>query len=391
MAVCRRGFSLWLRWGLGHGGSPSVQIAAWRHTQGTGLLMKSNLNWLLSCPHRPISSISWALTPPSCLRYQAISQSAISEPLTHHVPEVGQPDRSSFWEEDRKETISLCVLLGPGDGGGQRTLMEVPLGELTGLRELLSTASVKRGEFLLSLTTVDGRREDDISVRGGERKGEGESKAQEKESFRSLFEKESCPAPFVLGSRFYCFHCPVMDSLFKCMDEPRGITSLDPQTSALSVLPSVSYCAHRAENMGEGMDEREREREEKLALMHEKLREELPRFFLKSHDYSMYSPDVEFINGLLNTKTRGRTLYQLSLSVWKLLCACYFAEVRLEVLKLTKHSEDGTVMPAQPPVLPRVTLVLARALVALGLQEHRPALNLLPLLLSSFKTGLGRQ
>lgn len=31
---------------------------------------------------------------------------------------------------------------------------------------------------------------------------------------------------------------------------------------------------------------------------------QLPRFFLKSHDYTMYSNDVEFINGLLNTKTR---------------------------------------------------------------------------------------
>ncbi|XP_035246149.1 uncharacterized protein C6orf136 homolog isoform X3 [Anguilla anguilla] len=187
------------------------------------------------------------------------------------------------------------------------------------------------------------------------------------------------------------------------------------------------------------MDEREREREEKLALMHEKMRHELPRFFLKSHDYSMYSPDVEFINGLLNIKTRGRLLYQLSLSLWKVLCVLYFADVRLEVLKLSKHSEDGTirarwrvsglpfhllvlrfyrrdksslyrsydafstfylgsdglvhchrvdkVMPAQPPVLPRVTSALTGALVALGLQEHRPALNLLPFLFFQDRAG----
>lgn len=31
---------------------------------------------------------------------------------------------------------------------------------------------------------------------------------------------------------------------------------------------------------------------------------QLPAFFMKSHDYTMYSNDVEFINGLLNTKTR---------------------------------------------------------------------------------------
>lgn len=36
-------------------------------------------------------------------------------------------------------------------------------------------------------------------------------------------------------------------------------------------------------------------------------------------------------------------LYQLSLSLWRLLALCYYAEVRLEVLKLTKHMEDGTI------------------------------------------------
>uniref|UniRef100_A0A8C2WRG3 Si:ch211-215a10.4 n=1 Tax=Cyclopterus lumpus TaxID=8103 RepID=A0A8C2WRG3_CYCLU len=160
-------------------------------------------------------------------------------------------------------------------------------------------------------------------------------------------------------------------------------------------------------------------------------------FFMKNHDYTMYSKDMEFINGLINTKTRGRMVYQLTLSLWRLLCLCYYAKARLEVLKLTKHMEDGTikarwrirglplsslllrfyrkdkshlyrsydafstfyigqdglihchkvekVMPDQPPVLPRVTSLLAGALVALGVQEPRPALNLLPLLLSSLR------
>lgn len=40
---------------------------------------------------------------------------------------------------------------------------------------------------------------------------------------------------------------------------------------------------------------------------------------------------------------RGRVVYQLTLSLWRLLCLCYCAEARLEVLKLTKHMEDGTI------------------------------------------------
>lgn len=45
------------------------------------------------------------------------------------------------------------------------------------------------------------------------------------------------------------------------------------------------------------------------------------------------------------------------------------------------------VMPAQPPALPRVTTLLAGVLVAMGVQENRPALNLFPLLMSSLRPG----
>lgn len=40
---------------------------------------------------------------------------------------------------------------------------------------------------------------------------------------------------------------------------------------------------------------------------------------------------------------RGRVVYQLTLSLWRLLSLCYCADTQLEVLKLTKHMEDGTI------------------------------------------------
>ncbi|XP_068507554.1 uncharacterized protein C6orf136 homolog isoform X3 [Syngnathus scovelli] len=187
--------------------------------------------------------------------------------------------------------------------------------------------------------------------------------------------------------------------------------------------PNPVYSRHvRTEG---SQSERDNEGEQKLAVAYERLRTELP----KNHDYTMYSCDVEFINGLVNTKT--------STSLWRLVYLFYFTDVRLEVLKLTKHVEEGTikarwrlrglpfltlmlrfyrkdkshlyrsydafatfyigrdglihchqvekVMPAQPPALPRVTSLLAGALVALGVEENRPALNLLPSLLSSLR------
>ncbi|XP_044027361.1 uncharacterized protein C6orf136 homolog isoform X2 [Siniperca chuatsi] len=238
------------------------------------------------------------------------------------------------------------------------------------------------------------------------------------------------------SSQFYCFHCPGTDLVPGRELKSRQDIGLDSKLVELPLLPPTSLCSHAEVAEGE-QTEGDSEREQKLAIMYERLRIELPSFFMKSHDYTMYSNDMEFINGLINTKTRGRVVYQLTLSLWRLLCLCYYAKAQLEVLKLTKHMEDGTIkarwrirglpfyslllrfyrkdkshlyrsydafstfyigqdglihchkvekmMPAEPPVLPRVTSLLAGALVALRVQEHRPALNLLPLLLSSLR------
>ncbi|XP_015446212.1 uncharacterized protein C6orf136 homolog isoform X3 [Pteropus alecto] len=82
--------------------------------------------------------------------------------------------------------------------------------------------------------------------------------------------------------------------------------------------------------------------EEHLAVMYERLRQELPNLFLHSHDYTLYSSDVEFINEILNIRTKGRTWYILSLTLCRFLAWNYFAQLRLEVLQLTRHPENWT-------------------------------------------------
>ncbi|TKC35206.1 uncharacterized protein C6orf136 homolog isoform X2 [Monodon monoceros] len=82
--------------------------------------------------------------------------------------------------------------------------------------------------------------------------------------------------------------------------------------------------------------------EEHLAVMYERLRQELPSLFLHSHDYTLYSSDVEFINEILNMRTKGRTWYILSLTLCRFLAWNYFAQLRLEVLQLTRHPENWT-------------------------------------------------
>ncbi|XP_041739610.1 uncharacterized protein LOC121571892 [Coregonus clupeaformis] len=439
MAACRGGLTLWVGGVRSHSNRQPVKQQCWRLAQALDVQWSGQI--------RSLSSASWALVPPNSLRYQKIKQPALSHPF-HHASQ-GQPRsrRPLGLDEDWEETVSLCVLVRPvpGECDDQHTLVEVPLFGHTKLGELLAPGGLSRPvEFLFPMTTVDGSREDDISIgttkvqAGSKTMNEGETEKRERGSFRSLFEAEGCPAPFMYGSRFYCFHCPGMEPLPGYGDKSGHMIGLEKELSLL-LHTSLNSSYSERETVEGGHSDRGREDEEKLALMYEKLRIELSSFFVKSHDYTMYTNDIEFVNCILNAKTRGRVLYQLSLSLWRLLCLCYYAEARLEVLKLTKHPEDGTikarwrvrglpflslllrfyrkdktdlyrsydafstfylghdglihchkvekVMKAQPPILPRVTTLLAGALVALGVQEHRPALNLLPPLLSSLRQG----
>ncbi|XP_072530884.1 uncharacterized protein C6orf136 homolog [Salminus brasiliensis] len=425
MAVCRGGVSFWVGCIRSHGGRQPLRKQSWSVWQTPD----SHLNgtW------RVLSSASWALAPPNSLHYQTVKKPSLSNPF-HHACQPRR-DRAHSLEDEFEETLSLCVLLKPSETDEQHTLVAVPVFGQVKLGEFLYSS--RPTDFVFPLTTVDGRREDDISVIGmswTEKKPEWEQR--ERGSFRSLFETEGCPAPFILGSHFYCFHCPGMEPVHVAGDRLR----IGQDAHICYPSSYTSLCSYtETEGMDRGHSKRDMENEEKLALMYERLRIELPRFFVKNHDYSIYSNDVEFINGLLNTKTKGRVSYQLILALWRLLCLCYYAEAQLEVLKLTKHPEDGSikarwrvrglpfhslllrfykkdktqlyktfdafstfyvgsdglvhchkvekVMEAQPPVLSKVTSLLAGALVALGVQDHRPALNLLPLFLSSFRQG----
>ncbi|XP_068455180.1 uncharacterized protein C6orf136 homolog [Clinocottus analis] len=424
MAVSRRGVAFWVGCVRSHGRRPATGSRSWSLSQA--------VDWQWTRQIRPRSSASWALVPPNSLRYQSLKRSVLSHPFHH----ASLPQTGGHHEEDW-EAVSVCVLVRQGESDGLHAVLQIPLLAHNKLEELLAPGPHMSAQLSFLWTTVDGCREDDISVGSFNRNGLSPLK-REHGCFRSLFEAETCPAPFTNGSHFYCFHCPATEPGDGSRLKPGRHVELKPEK--LPLLPCSALCGHAEGAQGDHA-KRHSEEEEKLALMYERLRIELPSFFMRNHDYTMYSNDVEFINGLINTNTRGRTVYQLSLSLWRLLCLCYYAKAGLEVLKLTKHMEDGTikarwrirglpfyslllrfyrkdksqlyrsydafstfyigqdglihchkvekVMPDPPPVLPRVTSLLAGALVALGVQEPRPALNLLPLLLSSLRQSRG--
>lgn len=161
----------------------------------------------------------------------------------------------------------MYVLLKHREAVDQHTLVEVPLFGQIKLSELLALGANRPTDFSFPLTTVDGRREDDISVTGESRT---ELKPdREQSSFRSLFEAEGCPAPFVLGSRFYCFHCPGTEPVPEAGDKLR----IEHATFPHSFRSLCSYA--ETEHMDRGSSQKDNENEEKLALMHEKLRIEV--------------------------------------------------------------------------------------------------------------------
>lgn len=164
----------------------------------------------------------------------------------------------------------MCVLVRQGESDSLHTLLEIPLSAHNKLGELLALGAHKSSEFSFLLTTVDGSREDDISIGGFNRNGV--DAVREHGCFRSLFEEERCPAPFMYGSQFYCFHCPGTEPGNRL--NSRKDIGLDNKPVDLPLLPPASLCSH-AEIVKGHHSEGDSEREEKLAMMYERLRIEV--------------------------------------------------------------------------------------------------------------------
>lgn len=220
---------------------------------------------------RSLCSASWALAPPNSLRYQNLKPPPLSHPFHH----ASQPQTASVLDQDWDGMVSLCVLLQPKESEEQRTLIEVSNFGQAKLSELLALGPNRPFELFLPLTTVDGSREDDISITAIDRKEGAAVGGEDSGSFRSLFEMEGCPAPFVLGSRFYCFHCPGLEPLVSSAQRLNMRHGLEAQASGLPPLPSLLHFQDEPDRVEGSKSDSERENEEKLAIMYERLRLEV--------------------------------------------------------------------------------------------------------------------
>ncbi|XP_013781477.1 uncharacterized protein LOC106465791 isoform X2 [Limulus polyphemus] len=83
--------------------------------------------------------------------------------------------------------------------------------------------------------------------------------------------------------------------------------------------------------------------EDQLQKIHLVLANTLPNFFIQSQDYTIYHQNVIFENNIQGKITRGLPAYVQQMALIRVLGHLRYAHVKLEVLKITHHFEDGTI------------------------------------------------
>lgn len=227
---------------------------------------------------RPLRSASWGLSPPNSLRYQKPAKPSV---LAHPFHNASQPQRCSSYDDDWDEPPSECVPAQQREPDVFHTQQDIALLTYSRMKELLAADPPEFLQFFLPVTTVDGRREDDISM-GTLKKNNVDAVNREHGCFRSLFQMERCPAPFLYGSQFYCFHCPDKEPAFHS-----AIQSKDKNIERVegpAVHPTY-LCLHAESRAPEG----DKDAEEKMAVMYERLRSEVRLYWRKICKHSMTS------------------------------------------------------------------------------------------------------
>ncbi|KAK8737097.1 hypothetical protein OTU49_004800 [Cherax quadricarinatus] len=82
---------------------------------------------------------------------------------------------------------------------------------------------------------------------------------------------------------------------------------------------------------------------EHLTHVFDVLAETLPRLFIQPLNYTIYSQNIVFENRIRGVKTVGLVAYVKQVALLRTVGHLKFAHVKFEILKITKHPEDGTV------------------------------------------------
>ncbi|XP_015599172.1 uncharacterized protein LOC107269613 [Cephus cinctus] len=152
----------------------------------------------------------------------------------------------------------------------------------------------------------------------------------EQESVVTLYENESLEDAFKrlsLGIRMHSADKPMLSNFEKDM-----ILLAEGKANLENVNES-----QQSQDLDGGPSQ------EQLLRVFNILRENLPNLFIKSMDYSIYHPELVFVNNIRGTTTKGLFHYVKQIALLRTVGHLKFAYVTFEVLKITMHPEDGTV------------------------------------------------
>jgi Uncharacterized conserved protein (DUF2358) len=116
-------------------------------------------------------------------------------------------------------------------------------------------------------------------------------------------------------------------------------TATTPQPPSATSTRTTELSSDPTDPLGQ----KQRSKEEQLKFISKCLADNLPQFFVKTHNYYLYNSDVVFENRVRNITTRGINEYSAQLTKYKTMSHILYAHVHMEVLKVTEHPEDRSV------------------------------------------------
>lgn len=80
-----------------------------------------------------------------------------------------------------------------------------------------------------------------------------------------------------------------------------------------------------------------------LQSVYDVLSHDLPRCLSKPLSHHIYADDIIFEDNIRNVKILGKSQYILEFALLRIKAAIFYASIRVNVLKMTQHNEEGTI------------------------------------------------
>ncbi|XP_047536365.1 uncharacterized protein LOC125070511 [Vanessa atalanta] len=128
----------------------------------------------------------------------------------------------------------------------------------------------------------------------------------------------------------------------KCNEDIEPTCLSDFERDAIAYCSGPSTSAQMSPTSSEASDQ-EKPSEEQLMKIFHTLSNTMPSLFVKPLDYSIYHPNLVFVNNIRGVTTVGLFHYVKQVALLRTVAHIKFAYVNFEILKITAHPEDSSI------------------------------------------------